>query len=139
MYFSQPTEHVVDRARSAFESGRASNSFVWGYGHLVVFASAAAVGSGIAVAADRATGHSELSARGAALAVAIPVALYMLSVWAIIGRHKDRTHVGPVTAPRAALAVLLIGTLTTSILAIGLLTAATVATFVLAEPPEPAT
>lgn len=133
MYFSQPSEDVVDTARSAFESGRRSNSFVWGYGHLMVFAAAAAVGSGIAVAADQATGHSELSARGAALAVAIPVALYMVSVWAVLGRHKPRTHVGPISAVTGAAAVLVVGAVTTSVLLVGLVAATVVAAFVIAE------
>jgi low temperature requirement protein LtrA len=132
-YFSQPAEDIVGSARSAFSERRASGSFVWGYGHLPVFASAAAVGAGIAVAADHATGHSALSGRGAALAVAIPVALYLLSVWAVSGRHKPRTHVGPVSAPATALAVVVLAALTGSVLAIGLVTAATVATFVVAE------
>ena len=132
MYFSQPTDDVVDTARSSFESG-GLDSFAWGYGHLAVFAAAAAVGSGIAVAADRATGHTELSARAATLAVAVPVALYMVSVWAVLGRHKARTHVGPVSAPAGAIAVLVLGAVTSSVLVVGLTVAAVVAAFVVAE------
>ena len=137
VYFSQPTERVVETARSWFEGGRQSDSFVWGYGHSVVFASAAAVGAGIAVAVDVATGHAELSERGAALAVAGAVALYMLSVWAVSGRFKDRTRVGPLSAPVSAAAVLVVGLVTGSVLAIGLVVAATVAAFVVAESRDP--
>ena len=37
-------------------------AIVWGYGHYFVFASAAAVGAGLAVAVDQATHHAEISA-----------------------------------------------------------------------------
>ena len=79
LYFDQPADQTVERARAAFdESTRAG--FVWGYGHLVVFASAAAVGAGIEVAVDHAVHPDEVSATLAAGAVAVPVVLYMLSV-----------------------------------------------------------
>jgi low temperature requirement protein LtrA len=56
-------------------------SFVWGYSHYFIFASATAVGAGIAIAVDQATHHSEISAAVANASVAIPVAVYLLSVW----------------------------------------------------------
>jgi hypothetical protein len=73
----------------------------------VVFASAAAVGAGLAVAADQATGHADLTARGATASVAVPVALYLLSVWAI---HVAAKPPGLVRAapPCAAALVLLV-------------------------------
>ena len=111
---------------------------MWGYGHLVVFASAAAVGAGLAVAADQAIGDAELSARGATLAVAIPVALYMLSDWVVLGRHKERTHVGLLSAPTAALLVLVAAVSTSSVLVVGVVVATTVTAFVIAEALVPA-
>jgi len=51
----------------------------WGYGHYLVFASAAAVGAGLTVAVDRVTG-APVGARLAGYAVAVPVAVYLLSV-----------------------------------------------------------
>jgi low temperature requirement protein LtrA len=133
IYFAQPTETVVDRARLNFDDGVARFSFIWGYGHLAVFAAVAAVGAGIAVAADQATHHAEISARGAALAVAIPVALFMLSDWAVLGRHKERTRVGILSSPLAAMLVLVVAVATSSVLAIGVVIAGTVVAFVLAE------
>jgi len=58
-------------------------AFRWGYGHLVIFASAAAVGAAIALAVDQKTDHTAISDATAALALAIPVALYVLGVWFI--------------------------------------------------------
>jgi low temperature requirement protein LtrA len=133
IYFSQPAQDVVDRARSAFESGSIRFSFGWGYGHLPVFAAAAAVGAGLAVAGDQAVDHAELSARGATLAVAVPVALFMVGDWAVLGRHKPRSRVGPLSAPTIAVLVLVVAVVTSSVLAVGLVLAATVAAFVLAE------
>ena len=49
----------------------------WGYGHYVVFAAAAAVGAGLATAVDVAAGRRRPVARGATLAVAVPVALFL--------------------------------------------------------------
>ena len=65
-------------------------AFVWGYGHLVVFASTAAVGAGLAVAADYATGRAHLSGPAALAAVAAPLALYAASVWALVIRPARR-------------------------------------------------
>jgi cyanate permease len=54
--------------------------FLWGYGHYVVFASAAAVGAGVAVVVDSVTHHAHISGTGAAAAFTIPVVLYVLAV-----------------------------------------------------------
>ena len=81
IYFDQPAHHVLVSSRAAF---------VWGYGHLVVFASTAAVGAGLAVAADYATGRAYLSGPAALAAVAAPLALYAASVWALVIRPARR-------------------------------------------------
>ena len=52
VYFAKPIADPLVSVRVAF---------VWGYGHYVLFAAAAAVGAGIAVNVDRATHHSDLS------------------------------------------------------------------------------
>jgi low temperature requirement protein LtrA len=58
-------------------------AFLWGYGHYVVFASLAAVGAGLEVAAE-AIGH-EIPASDTlvAMTVAVPVSLFLLVVWAL--------------------------------------------------------
>ena len=65
---------VVERGPAAFEGG-ASGAFAWGYGHYFVFAARPRSGRAWPSPSTRPTGHAELSARGATLAVAIPVAL----------------------------------------------------------------
>jgi low temperature requirement protein LtrA len=75
---------------------------IWGYGHYLVFASAAAVGAGLAVNVDYVTHHAAIGARGSAAAFTIPVALFLLAVWALQVRphHLARWHgaLAPATA-----------------------------------------
>lgn len=50
-----------------------AQAYLWGYGRLVVFASAAAVGAGIVVSLDVATDHAAVGTTVAAAAVNVPV------------------------------------------------------------------
>jgi len=59
------------------------SSFIWGYGHYLIFASAAGVGAGLVVNVAFHTGDSQISDTTAGFALAIPVAAYTLSVWAL--------------------------------------------------------
>ncbi len=79
-YFARSAENLLTSSRQAF---------VWGYGHLVVFASAAATGAGIAVAVDQAVGASEISRSTAAACVTIPVSVYVVTVWWLHLRPQD--------------------------------------------------
>jgi low temperature requirement protein LtrA len=65
-------------------------SILWGYGHYFIFASAAAVGAGLAVVVDYDTHHAEISRTVAAYAVALPVAVYLLFVWILHIRPHQR-------------------------------------------------
>jgi low temperature requirement protein LtrA len=58
-------------------------ALIWGYGHYVVFAAIAALGAGLQVAVDTTTHHAEVGSQFAALAVAVPVALVMVTVAAL--------------------------------------------------------
>ena len=54
------------------------SAFGWGYWHLLVFASLAAVGAGLQVVAETIDDHGRLSDRAAALSLAVPVALFLV-------------------------------------------------------------
>jgi low temperature requirement protein LtrA len=71
-YFARSAEDLLTSSRQAF---------IWGYGHLVVFASAAAVGAGIAVAVDQAVGTSDISQALAAACVTVPASIYVVTVY----------------------------------------------------------
>lgn len=100
VYFDQSARILRD-ARSAF---------LWGYGHYFIFAAAAAVGAGIQVAIDTATGAAHISTRAAGLALAIPIALYLLGIWALhVGVHQGnlaRSAASPLAAALVIVAAL---------------------------------
>lgn len=73
-------------------------SLLWGYGHYIVFASAAATGAGLAVAVDHVTGHAEVSATLAGYAVVVPVSIYLLALWLL---HGSTARAVPVVAALA--------------------------------------
>ena len=104
MYFDMPGEEVVARARDAFtESLR--GPFLWGYGHYVVFTSAAAAGAGLAVAVDQATHHSKLTDTQAGFAITVPVAVFLLAVWVL---HYATKTPGPMRTYAVPIGVVLI-------------------------------
>jgi low temperature requirement protein LtrA len=55
--------------------------FVWGYGHYAIFASLAALGAGLEVTVEAVSHHVEASDQLVAMAVVVPVALYLATVW----------------------------------------------------------
>ena len=70
-------------------------SFGWGYGHIPLFGAIVAVGAGLHVAAYFLEHHSELSATGTLLTVAIPVSIYLLGLYllyAALTRTIDPFH-----------------------------------------------
>ncbi len=73
VYFDYNAPDILTRPR---------NSFIWGYGHVFLWGSIAAVGAGIAVCIDYAANHSELSRTTAQLTMAVPLALFLFSLWA---------------------------------------------------------
>ena len=96
LYFDRPMHDHLSSLNRAL---------VWGYGHILVFASAAAVGAGLAVAVDHATDHATIGAFGAGAAVAFPVAIYLASLWILQRRPGEGAGalVGLLTAGLIAL------------------------------------
>jgi low temperature requirement protein LtrA len=72
-----------------------AQAFLWGYGHFAIFAAAAAVGAGLAVAVDYSVHKAHIETAQAGAAVAVPVALYVLMTWLVrirplcLDRHVD--------------------------------------------------
>ncbi|MGW3192743.1 low temperature requirement protein A [Streptomyces ardesiacus] len=81
-------------------------SFLWGYGHYLVFASAAAIGAGLEVAVEQAVGKAHVSALAASFAVTLPTAVFLLTVWALHARHFKVGVAEQLVLPAAALLVL---------------------------------
>lgn len=97
IYFAVPIHDYLRGSREAF---------VWGYGHFLIFGSAAAIGAGIEVAVEEAVGKAHVSDTVAAAAVTVPSALFLLTVWALHARHFKRDLAEQLSLPVAALAIL---------------------------------
>jgi low temperature requirement protein LtrA len=100
LYFDHPG-HLRPNREQAFR---------WGYAHVVIFASLTAMGAGLQVATESVTGHGDV--RTAALAVAVPVAGYLLGiafVMVVTGTPPTDERVYPKVGGAAA--VLVIGAL----------------------------
>ncbi|MEB3368561.1 low temperature requirement protein A [Saccharopolyspora mangrovi] len=128
IYFKHSVvEHLRDSLRSAL---------TWGYSHLFVFASVAAVGAGLEVAIDADAHKAHLGEVSAALTVAVPLVVYLLLTGLLHAGYSDAgkspaviSVVGSVLLLATALlahtigvsmAVLLLGVLMALLLTIGL-------------------
>jgi low temperature requirement protein LtrA len=82
--------------------------FAFGYGHLVIFASLAAMGAGIHVAAFSLEGETKIGETATVLSVAIPFAIYAITfyvIYSVMMRAHDPFHLG-LGAGTAAILVL---------------------------------
>jgi low temperature requirement protein LtrA len=123
LYFAKEAHELLTSLRAGI---------VWGYGHYLVFASAAAVGAGLAVNVDAVTHHAAIGPRAAAASFTIPVALFLLAVWALqVAPHHLGRWTGAVVPAAAALVlastfspepVLLTGLVAAAMIAVSLVT-----------------
>jgi low temperature requirement protein LtrA len=86
-YFVIPWAYVLERHRE--------RSFLWGYGHIVIFASLAAIGAGLHVAAYYIEGEAMIGATATVASTAVPFAVYIFALYGIYAtftRHGDPFH-----------------------------------------------
>lgn len=102
-YFTMPSGKLL----AAFRR----RSYVWGYGHMVVFGALAATGAGLHVAANAITGEAHIDDVAAVLTLVVPVGVFLLALFALytflMGRF-DPFHVGLCLASLAVLAAAVI-------------------------------
>ncbi len=127
LYFYQPAHDLLE-VLDLF------GTFVWAYGQLFIFAAVAALGSGLAVAVDQVTQHAEISAMTAGFAVAIPAAVYLISLWILQERPRAARWYEKAAFPLCALLVLLTPLTGQAVLLTGLLMAALLAVKLIASP-----
>lgn len=87
VYFNVPFGEILARRPGA--------AFVFGYGHIPLFAAVAAVGAGLDLAAYVVEGTAGVGYVGAVQAVAIPVAIFMVvlfAMYAVLVRTLDVLH-----------------------------------------------
>ena len=98
MYFTMPSGHVLRLHRE--------RAFFWGYGHIVTFGALAAVGAGLHVAAYYLEHHTEIGAVGTVLSVAVPLAVFVLmlfALWTSLMRRRDPFHISLLLGTAAVL------------------------------------
>lgn len=101
-------------------------SLRWGYGHYVVFTSAAAVGAGLAVNIAEAGSHAHISQTTASATYTLPVALYV-TVLRLLRRGQNPSSALDILWAVALLAILASTFAPSPVLATGLVTSALVA------------
>ncbi|WP_079151386.1 low temperature requirement protein A [Streptomyces sparsogenes] len=102
LYFARPAHTLLATTHRA-----AGRRFLWAYGHYLIFASAAAVGAGLAVNADRVSHRAEVPAVAAGALVAVPAAVFLVTVWALHLRPHHRRPAESVPFLLAAALILL--------------------------------
>ncbi|MCP3804734.1 low temperature requirement protein A [Allokutzneria sp. A3M-2-11 16] len=115
LYFDKPAEDLLTSLNASLR---------WGYGHLVIFASAGAVGAGLEVAVDLRTGADGVPEFAAGMATAVPVASYLLGVWALHVLPRGRSPLAiafPVVAVLVAVSPLAGASLYVTAVLVGLL------------------
>lgn len=128
LYFKRDHADLIGQGRRI--------TWAFGYAHVVVLASVAAVGAGLASAVDVVQGEAVATPRAAALALAIPISLYALT---LSGLHAAadrnlRTLGSAAAVSTASLGIALLGLDTgLTVLLLGLVTAIAVAQHVVAS------
>jgi low temperature requirement protein LtrA len=98
MYFALPWAEPLVRHRE--------RAFLFGYGHLVMFSSLAAMGAGLHVAAYSLEGEASVGATVTVLSVVIPVAVYvglLYALYSLLLRTADPFHLALLAGTVASL------------------------------------
>jgi len=104
VYFLKPAGRGLEQARHL--------SFWWGYGHYLVFASLAALGAGMEVLVETLDHHVEVADTTVAFAVALPVAVFLVLVWALHVPLGATSPASGILFGSTAVAVLVLAALT---------------------------
>ncbi|GAA2356030.1 low temperature requirement protein A [Nonomuraea africana] len=96
IYFAPDTPAILRSNRHAIP---------WGYGHYLIFAAVGGLSAGFEVVLAFVTGDSVLTRSQAGLAIAIPVALFLLVVWAL---HIRPHRYGPADTAAFLIAAVLV-------------------------------
>ena len=102
LYFTRPAHTLLATTHQAHR-----RRFLWAYGHFPVFASAAAEGAGLAAYAEHLSDRTGTSSAGAAMAVTVPAAVFVITVWAVHLRPHQRRAAEAVPFAVAAVGILL--------------------------------
>ncbi|MGW5665802.1 low temperature requirement protein A [Streptomyces sp. NPDC003758] len=97
IYFVVPIHEHLRTGRRAF---------LWGYGHYLVFSTAAAIGAGLEVAIEQVVGQAHVGATSAAASVTVPTAGFVFFTWLLHARHVKPSLRQQAVLPLTAVAIL---------------------------------
>jgi low temperature requirement protein LtrA len=117
LYFNSSIEHYIRDKTVAFQ---------WGYGHFLIFSSAAAIGALVGVNVDVLTDHGSIAIETANFGFSVAVAIYLFGLWFCQERLIGKGHLQSYLMLMVASGALLLGLLPHTIMTIGLLIVATV-------------
>jgi low temperature requirement protein LtrA len=100
LYFLEPAGDGLSEKRGL--------SYFWGYSHYGIFAALAALGAGLEVAVEASVHHVEVSNVTVAYAIALPVGVFLVLLWAAHAPLVTRLVIRPAAILPAAVAVLLL-------------------------------
>jgi len=112
LYFNNSVEHELRNKNFAFQ---------WGYGHYIIFGSAAAIGALVSVNVDVLTNHASIELSVANFGFSIAVALYLFGLWFCQERILAKNILQSSFMFVVSACVLVLGLLPHSIFTIGLL------------------
>ncbi|MCX4437889.1 low temperature requirement protein A [Streptomyces mirabilis] len=121
LYFARPAHTLLATTHQAHRK-----RFTWAYGHYLIFASAAAEGAGLAAYAKLITRRTDVPSPAAGVAITMPAAIFLITVWAIHVRPHQRSGAEQLAFPAVAVAVLVAGRSPAPAVIAGLLAAALV-------------
>ncbi|QNE16826.1 low temperature requirement protein A [Kribbella qitaiheensis] len=122
LYFLEPAGEGLSANRNW--------SYFWGYSHYGIFAALAALGAGLEVAVEQSGHHVEAGHLEVTYAVAIPVAVFLILLWAVHAPLVEEPVIPPAILLTCA-AVILLLPLTVSWIGVTAVIAAIAATTVL--------
>lgn len=102
LYFCRSAAETLTR----FQRTGSNQSYLWGYGHYLIFASAAAIGAGLDARIDYWNHSGEVSALSSGALITVAVAVLLIALWSLHLRFHDATVRTVVPFAVAVLAVL---------------------------------
>jgi len=100
LYFLEPAGEGLARRRDRF--------ILWGYGHYGIFAALAALGGGLKVAVEQNAHHVTVSPVMVGYAVAIPVGVFLVLLWAVHAPIVAQLTIRPAVMLGGAVVILLL-------------------------------
>jgi low temperature requirement protein LtrA len=131
LYFARPAHTLLATTHQAHRK-----RFTWAYGHYLIFASASAEGAGLAAYAKLITRRADVPSPAAGVAITMPAAIFLITVWAIHVRPHQRGGAEQLAFPAVAVAVLVAGRSPAPAVIAGLLAAALVVVVTVADRTE---